>query len=52
MDFNFQDLLDELSLEELKRFKNALGAYYERRVRERQQDIKDAQNALKQLLDG
>jgi len=51
MDFNFQDLLDEMTLEEIKRFKGALTAYYERRVRERQQELKDAQNALKQLLD-
>jgi len=51
MDFNFEDLLEELTLEELKRFKDALTSYYERRIRERQQEIKDIESELKCLLD-
>lgn len=49
MDFNFQEILDNMSISEIKRFRDALSREYDRRLEQEQQYINARQEALNQV---
>jgi len=48
---NFQEILDKMTLKDLKRFKESLGKYFDRRLAEEIADLEEARKNLNLLSD-
>jgi len=46
---NFQEILDKMTLQDLKRFKESLGKYFDRRLAQEIAELEQAQKVLNYL---
>ena len=46
---NFQEILDKMTLQDLKRFKESLGKYFDRRLAQEKSKLEEAQKVLNYL---